>query len=96
MIELFLALSVAVNLIFVFYSRWLISILKTREEDANVLADRIAEYVKHVKSIHEMEMFYGDQTLQSLIDHGTNLVETVEGFDFLLSEEEIDDDQRDT
>ena len=96
MIELFLALSVAVNLIFVFYSRWLISILKTREEDANVLADRIAEYVKHVKSIHEMEMFYGDQTLQSLIDHGTNLVETVEGFDFLLSEEEIEDDQRDT
>lgn len=96
MIELFLTLSVAVNLIFVFYSRWLISILKTREEDANVLADRIAEYVKHVKSIHEMEMFYGDQTLQSLIDHGTNLVETVEGFDFLLSEEEIEDDQRDT
>jgi len=88
MTEFILALSVFINLIFVFYSRWLINILKTREEDVNILADRTAEYVRHVNSVHEMEMFYGDPTLQSLIDHGTGLVEAVESFDFILSEVE--------
>ena len=88
MIELFLGISVFINVIFVFYSRWLIGILKAREEDVNVLADNIAEYVNHVKSVHEMEVFYGDQTLRSLIEHGTDVVNRIEQFDFLLKEEE--------
>ena len=83
MIELFLCISVCLNVMFVFYSRWLIGILKSREEDVNELADVVYEYVTHVKSVHEMEMFYGDQTLQSLISHGTQMVEKIEGFDFL-------------
>ena len=68
---------------FVFYSRWLIGILRNREEDVNELADVVYEYVAHVKSVHEMEMFYGDQTLQGLITHGSKMVEKIEGFDFL-------------
>ena len=83
MIELFLGVSICLNIMFVFYSRWLINILKNREEDVNQLADVVYEYVEHVKSVHEMEMFYGDQTLQGLISHGTKMVEKVEGFDFL-------------
>ena len=83
MIELFLGASVCLNIMFVLYSRWLISILKSREEDVNQLADVVYEYVTHIKSVHEMEMFYGDQTLQGLICHGTKMVEKIEGFDFL-------------
>ncbi len=86
MIEVFLIFSVLANIIFVFYCRWLIKILKTREEDVDDIADNIAEYVGHVKAVHEMEMFYGDQTLQGLISHGTDLVSKIEDFDFLLRE----------
>ena len=86
MIEIFLILSVLLNIIFVFYCRWLIKILKAREEDVDDIADNIAEYVGHVKAVHEMEMFYGDQTLQGLISHGTDLVSKIEDFDFLLQE----------
>ena len=88
MIELFLCISVCLNVMFVFYSRWLIGILKNREQDVNELADVVYEYVTHVKSVHEMELFYGDQTLQSLISHGTKMVEKIEGFDFLDLENE--------
>ena len=91
MIEAFLVLSVLANVMFVLYSRWLIKILKVKEDDVNELADKIAEYVGHVKSIHEMEMFYGDQTLKNLIDHGTSLIKKIEDFDFLLGEEEIEE-----
>ena len=86
MIELFLVISVCINIMFVFYSRWLIGILRSREEDVNELADVVYEYVTHVKSVHEMEVFYGDQTLQGLISHGTKMVEKIESFDFLMSE----------
>ena len=90
MIELFLAISCVVNILFITYSRWLIGILKAREEDVNVLADDVAEYVGHVKAVHEMEIFYGDQTLQGLIEHGTKMIEKIEQFDFIISEQSIE------
>lgn len=88
MIELFLVISIIVNIVFIMYSRWLISILKTREDDVNELADDVAKYVGHVKGVHEMEMFYGDQTLQSLIQHGTEIIEKIESSDFLFNQDE--------
>ena len=87
MTELFLIISAITNIVFVFYSRWLIGILRATEEDTAQLADQVADYVGHVKAVHEMEMFYGDQTLQTLIHHGTDMVEKIEQFDFLLGEE---------
>lgn len=87
MTELFLIISAIINVVFVFYSRWLIGILRAKEEDIAQLADQVADYVGHVKAVHEMEMFYGDQTLQVLIQHGTDMVEKIEQFDFLLDEE---------
>ena len=88
MIELFLVISVIINVIFIMYSRWLIKILKTREDDVNELADDVAKYVGYIKGVHEMEMFYGDQTLQSLIEHGTQMIEKIESFDFLLVQDQ--------
>ena len=84
MIEIILGISILVNILFILYSRWLIRILSAKEEDISILADDTADYVNHVKSVHEMEMFYGDPTLQALIDHGTKMVEKIESFDFLV------------
>ena len=95
MVEIILlAISIVVNIGLVFYARWLIKILQTKEEETNNISEVLAEYVAHVKSVHEMEMFYGDQTLMSLIDHGKNLVNKLEDFDYILYEredEEIED-----
>lgn len=95
MIEIvLLSTSVIINIGLVFYARWLIKILQTKEEETNNISEILAEYVAHVKSVHEMEMFYGDQTLMSLIDHGKNLVNKIEDFDYILYEredEEIED-----
>ena len=74
MIESLLALSVVINLIFILYSRWLISILKTSEQDLSSVSEMMQSYVTHIESVHEMEMFYGDQTLQKLIEHGNEII----------------------
>lgn len=88
MIESLLALSVVINLIFILYSRWLISILKTSEQDLSSVSEMMQSYVTHIESVHEMEMFYGDQTLQKLIEHGNEIISEINEFDFILSSPE--------
>lgn len=78
--------SVIVNIALLFYARWLIKILQVKEEESTTLGELIAEYVSHVSNIHEMEMFYGDQTLKALIDHGKELITNIEEFDYILLE----------
>tara|TARA_Y100000592_G_C5366742_1_gene266432 strand:+ start:196 stop:366 length:171 start_codon:yes stop_codon:yes gene_type:complete len=48
----------------------------------------LEDYAEHVSSIYEMEMFYGDQTLKNLLDHGNNLVDTINSLDLLINKEE--------
>ena len=86
---LFIA-SFVVNVFFLFYIRWLLKAIAIMGEDMEGVSGLIKEYVNHLNTIHEMEMFYGDQTLQALIEHGTELSNTLDEIDFLLNEEELD------
>ena len=38
----------------------------------------------HVEQIHEAEMFYGDQTLQALIDHSKELLDELDKYEDLM------------
>ena len=55
----------------------------------------IESFAAHSKEVYEMEMFYGDQTLQSLMDHAKSFNEQLETFEYIysLTEEEINDEQ---
>lgn len=89
MIEtIIMAVSLIINFGLILYARWLIKILQVKEEEVTNISEIVAEYVSHVKSVHEMEMFYGDSTLNSLIEHGTSLVEKVENLEYILYERE--------
>jgi hypothetical protein len=51
----------------------------------------VDEFTEHVRSVYEMETFYGDQTLHGLLQHGSQLIEDLEKFDeiiYLTEEEE--------
>ena len=93
MIEtIFLVISIAINVFFLLYSRWLINIVRVKEEEAESLSIIVNEYVNHVRSVHEMEMFYGDETLKSLITQGSILIEKVQEFDYIVLAESEDMD----
>ena len=47
-----------------------------------------------MKSVYELEMFYGDDTLSSLLEHGKQIVEKLEDIE-LLGENDEDDDEQD-
>ena len=85
---LLLVFSSIINIGLLLYARWLIKILQTKEEETTAISETIAEYVAHVKSVHDLEMFYGDQTLTSLMQHGKELVLQIEDLDYILYERE--------
>ncbi len=80
--------SLFLNIVFLFYVRWLIKSLNVINEDVVRLSSMLEDYAEHVSSIYEMEMFYGDQTLKNLLDHGNNLVDTINSLDLLINKEE--------
>ena len=47
-------------------------------ENVSDLIDIIANYKNHLKKIYEMEMFYGDETLEYLMEHTRSLVGILE------------------
>ncbi|MBL18272.1 MAG: hypothetical protein CMC82_00375 [Flavobacteriaceae bacterium] len=65
-------------------------------EDITSIQEMIQGYLNHLNSIYELEMFYGDQTLSSLLSHGKELIEKLEGIDLLEPEEEDDEYPKET
>ena len=95
--EIFLIFSVIVNIVFIFYIRWLIKVLLTRDEDIININERLQAYLSHIKSINDLEVFYGDETLGGLLRHGTDLVEYMSKIDIIEQpdEEEINQEPED-
>ena len=45
------------------------------------VSDIVANYRVHLKSVYQMEMFYGDETLQHLLDHTRSISALLEDFE---------------
>ena len=82
----FFIVSVVTNLFMLLYVRWLLSSLTIINTDIANVSEIIKDFSSHLNQIHEMEMFYGDETLKSLIDHSNILLETLKDVDLLLEE----------
>ena len=90
--ELFFLVSFLVNVIGLFYIRWLLKTLATINQDVGNLNDMIFDFNSHIKSVYELEMFYGDETLKSLMNHASELSKTIENLDLILTETEEQDE----
>ena len=85
--------SIVLNLFLI----WFIYRCMYRISDLTVLLEdmlfKIGFFSKHLKSVYELEMFYGEPTLESIIEHSKELIDSFENFKqeyALLGEEEID------
>ena len=73
--------SVSANFLAFYYIRVVLGKLLYVGENLSDLAQMIASFRNHLKVIYEMEMFYGDETLQHLIDHTRSLYGVLEEFE---------------
>jgi ABC-type multidrug transport system fused ATPase/permease subunit len=49
-------------------------------EDIQNLFDLLSSLQQHIESVHELEMFYGDETLGELLRHTKDMVSTMEDY----------------
>ena len=91
-----LTLSLSFNILMVWYSKQLASRLTFIYDNINEVSGIIANYRVHLKTVYSMEMFYGDETLQFLMDHTRSigsLLEDYEDPEFFLEEFEEESEE---
>lgn len=76
-----LVLSVSLNGLFFWYLRRTTGRLLFISENLNDLITLIGVYRKHIKSVYEMEMFYGEPVLENLIKHTSSLYDVLEDYE---------------
>lgn len=95
-VPFFLYLSVLLNAGLVWFVKNLINELSDINEDMKELLDTTASLQDHIEKIYELEMFYGDETLEELIQHTKSVVSEIEFFkekySSELEDEELYDD----
>ena len=88
--------SLIFNGVMFWYLRKLTERLSFIYQNIGEVSDIIANYRVHLKSVYSMEMFYGDETLQYLMDHTrpiSSLLEDFEDQEFFLEEfESVEED----
>ena len=96
-----LVLSILFNVGIFLYARAAISRLLFVSEELGDLQDMVNAFAKHVKSVYELEMFYGDATLEHLLNHAVSFKEQLETFEHIYSltekeEEETNKEEEET
>ena len=51
----------------------------------------VKNFTEHLDAVHEMEMFYGDETLRNLLRHSKEIVNTFSSYDLEEDIEDFDD-----
>jgi hypothetical protein len=80
--------------VLIWYIRQIIKNLWTVISSKKGFLEEIESYSAHLKSVYEMEMFYGDETLQNLIEHTrhiTSILQQYKQVESLMEEENIDE-----
>ena len=77
--------SVILNIGLIVYAKAAISRLVLVSEELGDLQDMINSFLNHIKQVYEMDMFYGDQTLQGLLEHAREFSVQMESFEYIYS-----------
>lgn len=101
-LSIVLLISLGCNLLVFYYIRDLLGRLGWLTQNMANLTQLIRGYQTHIKSVHELEKFYGDDDLKLLVEHTNDLIEVMDDYlevgleTQLIEEETIKDNQNDT
>lgn len=86
----FFFLSILANAIFIWYLKENTTRLIFISKNIGHLLDIVLEYREHLKTISELELFYGDENIINLIKHTKFMVEEIDKFKeiYSITEEE--------
>ena len=79
-LEFFLYLSIVLLSFSAFYIAYLLRARKQMENEVDYLIDRMSDFSKYLEQIYGLEMFYGDPTIEGMIEETKKL--TNDFYDF--------------
>lgn len=87
-----LAVSIVANILLYKYAKHLINKLQQFSENINDLKDLLGVYSQHLQKTHDAPTFYGDSTLQSLLNHTKEIVNDIKEFNesFLIEQPQVE------
>ena len=91
-----ISLSAIFNLLVFVYAREAITRLLTAAEEFGDLKEMTDSFSTHLKGVYELDMFYGDQTLSSLMDHATSYNEYLGTFEHIYQLTETEETEEET
>tara|TARA_R100000231_G_C5322611_1_gene163896 strand:- start:94 stop:387 length:294 start_codon:yes stop_codon:yes gene_type:complete len=88
-------LSVLLNILFIWYTRIMLSKFSFLSENIDDLTDRIQQYQEHITRVSEMDVYIGDPTIIGLMQHTKDLQEFLTEYQdvFLLGEEQNEEEE---
>ena len=92
-----LLMSLGCNILAAVYIRDILGRLGWLTQNLGNLTQLIRGFQNHIRSVHELEKFYGDEDLKLVVQHTTDLIEVMDdylevGLDSELIEEELTED----
>jgi allophanate hydrolase subunit 1 len=91
--SVFLFLSILTNVGLGWFVYRILNYQNELEEDLQRLSDEAQDLKLHIKSIYELDMFYGDDTLQSMLEHMNQFSEDVDYYIDKYSTEEDSEEE---
>ena len=79
-VVLLLLFSLAINGVFVWYTRKLLQDLFFVSSNIEGLYEQVDGFSSHLQEVHKRETYYGDPTLEGLIQHSKELVEEMQEY----------------
>jgi hypothetical protein len=86
----------ALCIFMIWYSRKLLASLLYLSENIGDLLAIMGNFSLHLQSINEMEMYYGDPTLENLLNHCSDIVTEIEVFQEIIQLSEVDSNETQT
>ncbi len=84
-------LSASLNVFFIWFSWKSLKQIAEYDEELKEISAIMKRFAGHLKSVYEMEAFYGDETLRHLLRHAIDIMDVFESYDLLLQNEEDND-----
>jgi hypothetical protein len=89
------AISISINILLIWYIRKMLSKLLYISDSIGSLLLSAKNFSNHLNGLHEMETFYGDETLGGLIKHSKQVVEDIKEFEdiYTLTNDGLEEDE---
>jgi len=95
MIITILIISTIINVFFVWYVYTLLKKLLFVSDNIGDFLQDLQEYSEHVETVYNMETYYGDETIEHLLEHSRGIVKEITAYKdiYEITHDEITHDE---